>query len=384
MPTTVQGTRGTASILQNRQVIDISHTIHLLEPSSYPLVTVLNSLDKVKPAHNPTVRWMEDELEPLTDLLNGAVAANIAAITVDNGGWWRVNDIGHCPRTGENFRVTAVAGNVLTVTRSFGATAAAAMVDDEPIWNLGPAQREGDTSRTLLSTLEVEQSNRTQILRTPFGTTNTQSATDLYDGKDLDYQAQKSAIEHAVRIERMILFGQNAQATVAGQPLRTMSGIYEFIQTNRVNIGGVLTETQFDAFCEVGFRYGGTNQKLFVASGRVIQAINNFAKEKMETIPRDEAYGLNLRRYVSPFGDVLLAYHRQMVGSIYSGHGILLDMDRVVLRPLRGGRSSGNLAVRITNIQANDEDSRRDEYLSELSLEFQNEKAHALMTGVTG
>ena len=384
MPTTVQGTRGTASILQNRQVIDISHTIHLLEPSSYPLVTLLNSLDKVKPAHNPTVRWMEDELEPLTDLLNGAVTALAAALTVDNGGWWRVNDLGFCPRTGENFRVTAVAGNVLGAVRSFGATAAAAMNDDEPLWNLGPAQREGDTSRALLSTLEVEQSNRTQILRTPFGTTNTQSATDLYDGKDFDLQAKKSAIEHSVRIERMLIFGQSATAVVAGQPLRTMSGILEFIQTNRVDAGGVLTESQFDAFCEVGFRYGGTNQKLFIGSGRVIQAINNFAKEKMETVPRDEAYGLNLRRYISPFGDLLLGYHRQLVGTIYSGVGILLDMDRVWLRPLRGGRSSGNLAVRVTNIQANDEDSRRDEYLTECSLEFQNEKAHALLTGITG
>ncbi len=384
MSSTVQGTRGTTSILQNRQVIDISHTIHILEPSSYPLVTVLNSLGKVKPAHSPTVRWMEDELEPLTDLLNGAATAALAVLPVDNGGWWRVNDIGHCPRTGENFRVTAVAGNNLTVTRSFGAPAAAAMNDDGPLWNLGPAQREGDTSRTLLSTLEVEQSNRTQIIRTPFGTTNTQSATDLYDGNDLDYQARKSAIEHAVRIERMLIFGQNAQATVAGQPLRTMSGILEFIRTNRMDMGGVLTETQFDAFCEVAFRYGGTNQKLLIGSGRVIQAINNFAKEKMETVPRDEAYGLNLQRYVSPFGDVLLSYHRQLVGSIYSGYGLLLDMDRIVARPLRGGRSSGNLAVRITNIQANDEDSRRDEYLTECSLEFQNEKAHALMTGVTG
>ncbi len=384
MPSTVQGTRGTASILQNRQVIDISHTIHLLEPSSYPLVTLMNSLDKIKPAHNPTVRWMEDELEPLTDLLNGAVAANAAALTVDNGGWWRVNDIGHCPRTGENFRVTAVAANVLTVVRSFGATAAAAMVDDEPLWNLGPAQREGDTSRALLSTLEVEQSNRAQIVRTPFGTTNTQSATDLYDGNDLDYQARKSAIEHAVRLERFLIFGQNAQATVAGQPLRTMSGVLEYIQTNRRDVNGILTEAEFDAFCETGFRYGGTNQKLLIASGRVIQAINNFSKEKMETVPRDESYGLNLQRYISPFGDVLLSYHRQLVGSIYSGYGLLLDMDRVVLRPLRGGRSAGSLAVRVTNIQANDEDSRRDEYLTEASLEFQNEKAHALLTGVEG
>ena len=60
------------------------------------------------------------------------------------------------------------------------------------------------------------------------------------------------------------------------------------------------------------------------------------------------------------------------------------DPDKIYLRPLRGGRSSGNLAIRVTNIQANDEDSRKDEYLTECSLEFRNEKAHALLTGVTG
>jgi len=384
MPSTVSGIRGTADILSNRQVIDISDTIHLLEPSSYPIVTFCNSLEKVKPAHNPTVRWMEDELEPLTDLVNGAHTATVTTLNVDNGGFWRVGDIVHVPRTSENMRVTAIATNALTVTRSYGAQAAAALVDDEAVWNLGPAQREGDTSRALLSTLEVEQSNRTQIIRTPFGTTNTQSATELYDGNDFDYQAKKSAIEHAVKIERFLLFGQTNSATVSGQTLRTMSGVLEYIQTNRLDVNGVLTESTFDAFCEAGFRYGGADQKLFITSGRVIRAVNNFAKEKLQTMQKDETYGVSLTKYRSPFGDVLLAYHRMFTGTIYSGHGLLLDMDRIVLRPLRGGRSAGSLAVRVTNIQANDEDSRKDEYLSELSLEFQNEKAHAVMTGVQG
>jgi hypothetical protein len=384
MPSTVSGIRGTADILANRQRIDISDTIHLLEPSSYPLIAFLNSLDKVKPAHNPVVRWMEDELEPLTDLVNGAQTSASTTVNVDNGSFWRVGDILHVPRTNENMRVTSISTNALTVVRSFGASAAAALVDDESVWNLGPAQREGDTSRALLSTLEVEQSNRTQIIRTPFGTTNTQSATDLYDGNDFDYQAKKSAIEHAVRVERFLLFGQNQQTTVSSQPLRTLSGILQFIQTNRLDVNGVLTESEFDAFLEGGFRYGGADQKLFLTSGRVIRAINNFAKEKLEVMQSEETYGVSLSKYRSPFGDVLLAYHRQFVGNIYSGYGLLLDMDRIVLRPLRGGRSAGSLAVRVTNIQANDEDSRKDEYISELSLEFQNEKAHALLSGVQG
>ncbi len=281
-------------------------------------------------------------------------------------------------------RVTAISSNTLTVTRSYGPQSAANLVDDEAVWNLGPAQREGDTSRALLSTLEVEQTNRTQIIRTPFGTTNTQSATDLYDGNDFDYQAKKSAIEHAVRVERFLIFGQNQQATVSSQPLRTMSGILEFIQTNRMDVSGVLTESEFDGFLEAGFRYGGSDQKLFLTSGRVIRAINNFAKEKLETMQSDETYGVSLSKYRSPFGDVLLGYHRQFVGNIYAGYGLLLDMDKIVLRPLRGGRSAGSLAVRVTNIQANDEDSRKDEYITELSLEFQNEKSHAVMTGVQG
>jgi hypothetical protein len=163
-----------------------------------------------------------------------------------------------------------------------------------------------------------------------------------------------------------------------------MTGIYQFIQTNRVDVGGVLTESEFDAFCEVAFRYGGTDQKLLIASGRVIQAINNFSKEKMDTYSGESSYGLNLHEYVSPFGRVMIAYHRQFVGDIYSGHGLLVDPDKIVLRPLRGGRSAGNLAIRVTNIQANDEDTRKDEYLTECSLEFQNEKSHALLTGVTG
>ncbi len=327
---------------------------------------------------------MEDELEPLTDNANGAIAAVAVALTVDNGGWWRADDLVHVPRTSENMRVTAVAGNVLTVVRSVGAQAAANIVEDEPVWNLGPAQPEGDTSRALLSTLEVEESNRTQIVRTPFGTTNTQSATDLYDGNDFDYQAKKAAITHMVKLERLALFGQQSQVNVGGQPLRTMSGAFEFIRTNRIDIAGVLTESELDAACEVAFRYGGSDEMLCIASGRVIQAINNFHKEKMYTYSGEDSYGVELAEYKSPFGRLKIAYHRQLVGDIYGGLAMILNMDKIVLRPLRGGRSSGNLAVRVTNIQANDEDARRDEYLTEYTLEFQNEKAHALLTGIQG
>ena len=385
MPSMVSGIRGLNQILSGRIVPDMADVINLLEPSRYPLVTVLNSLKKVKQARNSQIRWMEDELDPRTDLINnaGGYTAAAVSIVVDNGAFFRVNDLIHVPRTSENLRVSGVATNTLTVVRSVGDQSAAAVNDDEPLLILGGAQREGDTSRALISTLEVEHNNFTQIVRTPFGTTNTQAASELYDGNDLDYQAAKKLIEHAIDIERILLFGQRSSATVNNQFLRTCGGLLERIQTNRIDIAGILTESQLDAVCRSAFRYGG-NMKLGIFSPRVVQAINNFAKEKLVTVPEDESYGLALRKYVSPFGDLYLTNHWLLQGNIYSGHGIIVDMDNLILRPLRGMDGTSRFAKRVKNIQAPDEDARRDEYLSEFSFMVQQEKTHSLLTNVQG
>jgi hypothetical protein len=66
-------------------------------------------------------------------------------------------------------------------------------------------------------------------------------------------------------------------------------------------------------------------------------------------------------------------------GAVYGGYAAAIDMANVGYRYLNGRDTSLK-----TNIQANDVDGRRDEYLTEAGLEVKLPKTHGLLTGVTG
>jgi hypothetical protein len=369
----------------------MAETIALLEPSSYPFTQFLNAMDKVKPARNPVVRWMEDELDPRIDTLTGSEASDQTTWSVAHPEYFTVDDVVNVPESNENVVVSGVnlGAGTIDVDRSVGFEPAAAYSAGTVLRIIGSARAEGDVSRGINSTLEVEQLNYTQILRTSLGATNTQLASELYDGNDLEYQAAKKMIVHMKDMEQTLIFGQRAITTAtlsvdsSTQYKRFAGGILEFIQTNRMDVGGVLTESDFDAFCRVLFRYGNS-RKVLLCAPVVIQAINNFAKEKLVTIPDDERYGLALREYRSPFGDVVLVNHWLLSGDVYGGFAIGLDVDNILLRVLRGRDGSNRYVRRIRNIQANDQDARKDELLSEFTLQVIQEKTHALLTGVLG
>jgi len=391
MASVSQGVRGIAAILEGRQVPDMAETIALLEPSAYPFTQFLNALDKVVPARNPVVRWMEDELDPRVDVLTASALSSAASFSVAHPEYFTVDDVVNIPSSNENAAVSSinVGAGTIAVDRSVGFEPAAAYAAGEVLRIIGAARAEGDVSRGINSTLEVEQVNYTQIQRTSFGTTNTQSATELYDGNDLEYQAAKKMIVHLKDMEHTLLFGQRAitTATLASdsstQYKRYAGGFLEFVQTNRMDVNGILTEADFDAFCRMFFRYGQA-RKLLLCSPVVIQAINNFAKEKLVSIPSDERYGLALREYRSPFGDVVLINHWLLSGDVYGGYAIGIDTDNILMRTLRGRDGGNRYMRRIRNIQANDADLRKDELLSEYTLQVVQEKTHALLTNVQG
>jgi hypothetical protein len=89
---------------------------------------------------------------------------------------------------------------------------------------------------------------------------------------------------------------------------------------------------------------------------------------------------------------VQLVNDRELKGATYSGYGMLIDPDYLVIRYLRAGpdgarsaRYTGSMyCKRVENIQDNDSDTRKDEIFSEICLQMIHERVHAVMTGVTG
>lgn len=391
MPTVQEGPRGTIDTLADLVVQEMMSRVAQLEPSSRPLTTLMNNMKKSMYTENPEPQHSEDELLPNVDLSSGAIASNITALPVQNEQFYIIGDILHVPRTGENMRVTALpgSGNV-TVSRGVGGPPSS-IVDNEPIWILGGAQPEGDTSRVALNTLEVQYTHFCQIIRNSVHGVGTQIATKLFGG-DFEEQAEKKLIEHKRQLDYFFKLGRPSRTPGSnGEWLRTMEGLNHRIQTNRMAIDGVLGEGEFDAFLEMGFQYGNS-KKLLLCSPRVIRSITNFAKNRLETVVGDTAYGLTLYEYQGPSGVVQLVSDRELKGATYSGYGILVDPDYLIIRYLRAGpegnrssRYTGSMyCKRVENIQENDSDTRKDEIFSELCLQILHERVHAVMTGVTG
>lgn len=221
-------------------------------------------------------------------------------------------------------------------------------------------------------------SNRMQIFRTPFGVTNTQNATAMYGGNDLAYQQKKKGIEHAVDMARSFYFGQLKLLTTGTHPVRSTKGLLAFLTENNYDAGGPLTQDEFDQnICEVLFKYG-SKEKLMLSSARVLSVINGWAMGKLQIEQGETTFGLAVTKYVSPFGILNIVHEPLFEGAIYGGYAACIDVDNVKYRPLKGRDTK-----LLTNIQANDADERKDEYLTEAGLEVRSPKTHALITGVT-
>ena len=196
MVTVITGARSTHNINSARVIVDMSDKIYELDPDTAPLLTLSGKISK-KPCHNPKYEWMEDDFFPYWTAVNNAagITADDTTIEVDNWDYVEAGSLIKVPRTGEVMRVTIATASPITVVRGIGSTAAAALVDNDPLLVLGDSNEEGATSRSAKTIQVTNAYNYAQIWRTTVEATNTNEATELYGGGDRATQRKKRGIE---------------------------------------------------------------------------------------------------------------------------------------------------------------------------------------------
>jgi hypothetical protein len=372
-------------ILQNTRIIDMNPVIQQLEPDAAPLTTMLQKMTR-KPAFSQKVEWIEDELLPrLTANVGGSTnVATTITVTAGTGQYFRGRDLVQVATTGENLLVTSVATDTLTVVRGVGSVVGTAITAGDQMIRLGNASHEGAYLGEIKVVKKVAQYNYCQIQRNPFGVSETLAASRLYGGSEPEAEAKKKMIEHKRDMENTMFFGRrNLDTTsLAGAVAGITGGLIDYI-TASTNIGGALTSALFETFLQNGFRYG-SRRKVFFCSPVIASALSGFALSKLAPpSPNIDTWGVSLSSYQSAQGDqVLIAVKRDWLDFSttlvqYGGWGFLVDMDNVQMRPLRS-------TVLKPNRQRPDEDSNKQEILTEWAMEINLPAAHRIMKGVTG
>ncbi|MGE5423392.1 MAG: DUF5309 family protein [Ignavibacteriales bacterium] len=376
------GEKGTYGIEASRLRVDMSEKIAELNPNKNPLTVLTKKMDKTRTVYNPEYDWLEQDIGARWDAIDGAgFDANATKLLFHQDSYFRINDILKVPRTGETMLVTALNpdgdnAKEYTITRSWGTVAAAALADDDPVVCIGNVNAEGATLRTILQTEPVKKTNYCQIFRTPVGVTNTLEATKTYGQKPMSWYRHLAGIEHAVDMERAFLFGEKVKVS-ATQNTRSTGGILEFCTENILDVSSTaLTEQSFVEWLEDVFRYGAS-EKVLLASARLCTHIDLWGMGKLQTVPGEKTYGVAIKEYISTHGKLYVVKHHLLEGATYGGYGVVLDMDNVAYCPLDTRDTK-----LLTNRQANDEDSQKDEYLTEAGIEVRLAKSHAIIKGV--
>ena len=394
MPTVATGVRSTTVGLQSaRRIVDMQSEIFQYDPDKTPMLTFVSERAATERTGNPQFYHLEDEPLPAWDTLSQAITST----TQTNGGsggflptntsYFRVGDLVMIPTSsltgGEIVRVTGVgATSSFTVTRNWpgdqttGGTASNGVY----CFIIGNANEENSGVRTILSTTEASVTNYVQIIRTPIGASGTEDASDLYGGKDRAYQRRKMATQHAFEQERAFIFGKKAEVAGTTHKVRATGGLLSWISTNVTNVNGSLTASALETFFSTLFRYG-SNTKLLLCSRLVASQLDMIAEGRINTVPNADTYGVNVSRYVSAHGSVLIHIH-DMLEKDYSGYAIAVDLENIKKRYMVNSEGKRDGMLR-TNIESPDVDGWVDEYLSEVGLHVIQEKTHGVLKGVS-
>jgi len=388
----IQGMRGTGEFGTDFRPKNYRELFTLLEPNGNAPLNALLSMGSSESTDDPSFKNFRDELPDRTLTVNGAIAStSTASITIDasdDNKYAIKGAIVINQTTGEVMQATAdTTSTTLAVTRNIGGTSHQ-IADNAVLFISGYAAAEGGSSPTAISFDATVVENYTQIFRTAFQVSNTLQSTYLRTGDKMDESMTKALKLHMSDIERAMFFGYKHEANGStSAPTRYTGGLVNSL-TNVVDIttsyatyggsgAGKMTEEGFDKLLmSTVFKYG-SNQKIAFVGETVANQLQQMGKDRWKPTVVEGSYGVNLIRYTTFAGDLMVHLHPQFRQLDHMKNAmVIVDFPYLSYRYLEGRDTS-----LLENRQSPDADSVKHEYLTECGLELLQDKVHAYIKG---
>lgn len=407
----VPGLRGTGDWGTDERPKNFRETILWLEPNGTAPLTALMAKMASESVDDPEYNWWEetqdivrvqlatavaDGVDATFDLWGQGLGSDVAGLGGSTGGQslvpgdlLRVEEAnGAFTSTVEIVTVVTVTSDVaITVSRGSAGTTAAAIADNAFLTKIGNAFEEGTGAPDSVSKNPTKYNNFTQIFKTTAQLTNTALKTRVRTGDPMKNEKRRKMFDHARDLEYAYLFGVASEATGAGgKPIRTTGGILSFLTSNTLAFSGggtPFTEDNFiDAVSPV-FDYtgeGGSNMRLCFAGNGALTNLNKLARDSSSTRINFEGtvktFGMELQKWVLPQGELLIRTHPLFnVHPLYRNSMVGVNPKGIRDRVLRATRFKDN-------VQANDDDFQKGEWLTESGLELHHEQTHFYLSNM--
>lgn len=383
----ILGLRGTGQFDQDHRPENYRELFALLEPNGSAPLQALLSMAASEATDDPKYHHFRDEL-PDRYVEVGTGGATLSDTDIPVVG----NDVGYLisgtvlrnTRTGEIVRVGTAynsgSGEISGVTRGIGNSGTGvAMNAGDKLAVIGSAYAEGTGAPTALSWDAVDHYNYTQIFKQAIEVSGTLQQTNLRTGSKENEALTKALKLHMADIERAMFFGKrDILNPTSANPMRFTGGLLNSITTNQIDAASgfgsanVITEKEFDRLLVEQLLAWGSKEKVVFGGARAISNFMQIAKNRWQPTTVENAYGVKFARYTTFAGDLLIYLHpmfRQMPDTDQMLVG--LDLSYVKYRYMKGRDTSVK-----RNIQNNDQDGVKHQYMTECGLDLLQDKPH--------
>ena len=430
------GTPGSQTALSlakgSRRLYDFSDRVAELAPEESPFFVYLSKVGKV-PTTDPQFRFLEDRsamqwtdrsFTTSTNLAAVSVGATVTA-TLSSAQSWLIKGMvvqvssiqgpSNAPNHA-NAVITAINSStsidIKWLTNPGSDADPAAYVNAASMEGrmqvIGTAYAEGSGAPDTFSQELDHDYGYTQIFKTACEMSNTARAT-VYKGYADEWQRMWNLKlrEHKVDIERAMLFGQRASSgginytegiaghIIANGQSQTAAGSTQLVYTEgqaylKTVAAASLTYDVLLRDLEVVFdpARGGSTVKLALCSLPVISLFNKLgdgvgfigdtlsSKAPYNFERSQGTFGHKIMKIETVHGDLSLV-REPLFRGLSSEFCCMVDLDHVSYRPLVGNGVNRDTSIE-TNVQAADEDLRKDLILTEAGLEVSLPETHAL------
>jgi hypothetical protein len=305
----------------------ISNAVELIDPIDTPLLEAIGGLNGgagVVSFSNPPstkVEWVKDTYIPVTSTITEPIAAvDTLEMTVADGNLIQPGD--YVKIDNEYVWVSAVSGNVCTITRAFNGSNAAAHLDNAPIEIVSMARLEGAEVSFRGATTPTVDYNYSQIFEQGLKRTGSQQLINYEAIPDYwGYQANKRMPEMLRKIEKALLWQNRvADADFVIGKARHFGGLPQFITTNATTatnldaVSQVLDLKMIDDLIRLPFNYGASGEWIGMVNPTDYVAIKALydAKNWITVDQNVTKWGFNVQQSVTSFGIVNWVMNRYL------------------------------------------------------------------------
>lgn len=386
-PEPVSGTRTIDTLESAQRIIEMYPAIVLLHEDKPSFSTWLNTLD-ARPVDDIKFQWQTSEVIPPNDTLTASVASDGTTFAVTGDGtdeaYASANDLLYVPSTEEQVLVTAVSARNLTVTRSFGDTAAATIASGATVvrasstWDEMSTLRDSNDAYIALTVQSGNNYNFTQFARDAVAIGHRQEASALNAGKR-NYRDQQQ-LEKALKVARE----QNVQKWFgdrASSGAKTSSGgMYRQVPTANRSTITTLTEDALENFVRGATLDGSGMRKKLFGDRFVIQKISNLMRDRQRIKPGlSQKMGVAVNEVTIGSGEVIdICGDRAFEESGKGGSAVLVDA-KDVKKCVFGGM---DLKL-YENVEQNDQHGSVDEIADDSGLQWGHTGQQHRIDGVT-